>query len=567
MSYRILSFGLVCVALLVVGCVPAASTRQEEGSATQSAPKTLRMGIRTGDQPDPSTGGIGFNNEEAGHIFHSSLSQYDPTTGALEPRIAERVPTIENGDWRLLPDGSMELTWKVRPNVLWHDGTRLAAEDFVFGFKITMDANVFARGTAVLRSISEVAAPDQQTVVVRWKDIYIYANAMLKDTLVPLPRHLLSDLYDAGDKQAFAASPHWTTQWVGVGPYRLDQWLQGSFIEAVAFDQYFMGRAKVDRISIQFFGDVNTLLAAVLAGDLHVVPNGAFKQEEGHVLRTQWEAKGAGTVLTNSSDLRHGKPSWRYPDAPWVKDVRVRQAMVHLLDRQGMVDNLKYGLSTVGDIPLLAEDPVYRLAQQRGLPSYPYDVNRAHRLLAEAGLSRGSDGFYRSQTGDPFTVQVAATADIASQVQELQVIADQWKAGGLDATPLPIPDVQADRNEVRAKARGVVIRGLGLDYTAFREFATSEISSEATRWRGNNFGAYSNPVVDQMVERLLTTIPAAERTQVGADLVKLGLEEVIWIPLFYGPDVVAAKMGVRGVTRVIPAQDVVSWNVHLWEIA
>jgi ABC-type transport system substrate-binding protein len=240
--------------------------------------------------------------------------------------------------------------------------------------------------------------------------------------------------------------------------------------------------------------------------------------------------------------------------------------MVHMIDRQSMVDTLKYGLSAVADIPLLPEDPVYRLAQQRGLPTYPYDVARAHRLLAEAGLTRGPDGIFRSQGGEPFTVQVAATADIASQVQELQVIADQWKTAGLDATSLPIPDVAPDKNEIRARARGIVVKGLKLDYTSFREFITSESASESTRWRGDNIGAYSNAAYDQGVNRLLTTIRSSDREQVGADLVRLSLEELVWIPLFYGASVVAVRKGVRGVTRVLPAQDVVAWNAHLWEL-
>lgn len=63
----------------------------------------------------------------------SSLTVYDTATGTLESRIAARVPTIENGDWKLLPDGRMEVTWKLRPNILWHAGPALTAEDFVFG--------------------------------------------------------------------------------------------------------------------------------------------------------------------------------------------------------------------------------------------------------------------------------------------------------------------------------------------------------------------------------------------------------------------------------------------------
>jgi peptide/nickel transport system substrate-binding protein len=566
---RIIASGALSVVLLLAACGPSApggqGRAQDTGPGPSAAGKTLQIGTALPDEPEPANGGIGFNNKPAGYMFHSALVMYDPTTGELQPRLAERLPTLENGEWKILPEGGMEVTWKLRPNAVWHDGTPLSAEDFLFGFKVGMDGDIFARGTAITRTISDLTAPDPQTLVVRWKENYILANAMIKDTLVPLPRHLMLDLYDTGDKQAFAASPLHTTSWVGLGPYRLVQWQQGTNMEAEAFDRYFLGPAKIGRISIRFYADTNVLLSVVMAGDVDVVPQGAFKQEEAQVLKADWESRGMGTVILSWSDLRHGKPQWRYPEAPWVQDVRVRQALVHLIDRQSVVDTLKGGISAVGEIPLLEEDPVYRLAKQRGLPSYPFDPAQANRLLTEAGLTRGPDGVFRTRTGEPFTMEVAASADIASQIQELVVIADQLKAGGIAANPFPVPP-SADRDKVRAEAKGIIVRGLDLNYNGLREFTTGEVSAESNRWRGRNFGGYSNQAFDEQVTRLLTTVQASQRNEIGADLFKKALEDVVWIPLWYGPDILAARSAVRGVTKVSPAQDAVAWNIHLWEI-
>ncbi len=543
----------------------AQDASREAGPGASSRTTVLRIGVRVDDEPDAVEGGVAFNSSETGYIFHSALTAYDPTTGALEPRIAERVPTIENGDWQVLSDGRMEVTWKLRPNVFWHDGTPLTAEDFVFGFKVGMDPDLFARGTAVLRAIAEVAAPDQQTLLVRWKEVYILANAMGRNTLAPVPRHLLAALYDEGNKQAFAGSTYFMRDWVGVGPYRITDWLQGSFIEAAAFDRYFLGKPKIDRISIRLFGDVNTLMVTIIAGEIDVAPGGSFKQAEAYVLKTDWESKGGGTVIVNYNELRHGVMQWRDPNAPWM-DLRVRQALVHMLDRQAMVDTIMGGLSAVEDIPLPRQDAAYRLAQQRGLPSYPYDLAQASRLLTAVGFTRGADGVFRSPGGEPLVIQAAATADLASNVQLITAIADQWKRAGLDATPFPIPDPHADRDLMRSTVRGALVRGFNLEYAGFRNFITAEITSEATRWRGGNRGGYSNPAFDQMVARLFTTLRTSERDEVAADLIKMGLDELPWIPLFYGSDVFAVKTGVRGLTNVMAGQDVSAWNIHLWSI-
>src|SRR5262249_41102985 len=158
------------------------------------------------------------------------------------------------------------------------------------------------------------------------------------DTVVPLPRHLIRPLAETASKQVVAASPYWTTEWVGLGPYRITQWLQGSFIEAAAFDQYYLGRPNIDRVSVRFFGDSNVLIVSGIGGDVEVVPVGSFKVEEAHTLRAQWEAVGSGSVILSHTRLRLGDWQYRDPSAPWAQDPRVRLALVKLIDRSAMVD-------------------------------------------------------------------------------------------------------------------------------------------------------------------------------------------------------------------------------------
>lgn len=566
MNWRLLLPAIVSICLLTA-CVPGASgPSQQTGSSAPSAPQHLRMGITVNDEPDAEEGGVAFNSSEAGYILHSSLTVYDTSTGKLTPRLSERVPTVENGDWRVSPEGRMELTWKLRPDVLWHDGTRLTADDFVFGFKVTMDSELFARGTGILSSISEIVAPDPQTVVMRWKEINIAANEMGRNRVIPLPRHLIGNLYETATKAAVASNPYWMTEFVGVGPYRMTQWLEGSFIEVAAFDQYFLGRPRIDRITIRYFGDVNTLTVTTIANDIDVAPGGSFKEDEAFALKTQWESRGDGTVMVNLIRTRNGGLQFRDPAAPWVVDVRVRQALVHMLDRQGLVDTLKHGLSQVETIQLSRNSNAYRLAQQQGLPTYPYDVDRAHRLMAEAGLARGPDGTYRTRGGDPFVIQAGATGDIQSNIQEILAIADQWKRAGLDASAFIVPDPHPDQREIRSKINGIDIAPSSLDPGGYRRYATSEISGPANRWRSSNRGGYSHPAYDELVSRLFATLRESEREPITIDLARHLLEHLPLVPLYYTTEVVAVKKGVHGITNVVPGQDVSSWNVHEWKI-
>src|SRR5207248_9897686 len=129
--------------LLTAACAPGGPRPvQPEGqsSAPAGTQKTLRIGI-TADA-EPKEGGIPYSSAAGGfepaYLLHAGLSVYDEQ-GAVQPRLAERVPTLENGDWAVTPDGRMELTWKLRPDAKWHDGTPLTGTDAAFGYRVSMD--------------------------------------------------------------------------------------------------------------------------------------------------------------------------------------------------------------------------------------------------------------------------------------------------------------------------------------------------------------------------------------------------------------------------------------------
>jgi len=531
-----------------------------------ATPKILHVGVTFDDEPTEfavAFGSIGAGGTETRYLLNAPLTIYDDK-GTLMPRLAESVPTIENGGWTVSPDGRMETIWKLRPDVRWHDGTPFTAEDLIFGYRIAMDPE-WALGTRVLRSIDELTAPDAHTLIVRWKNIEIAANQMGLNILPPLARHLMAEPYATVDKQAFAANSYWSDQFVGVGPYRIQQWLRGSFMEVVANDGYFLGRPKIDRILFNYYGDTRGLLVATMAGDVDVIPVGYLKAEEAAVLRAQWEAPGNGSLIVNMVKLRNGWWQWRDPGAPWTQDARVRQAMTRLLDRQNMVDTLHNGLSAVDDIFLPREHPAYELAKQRGLPDLTFDPNQAHRLFSESGLTRGVDGAYRTADGAPFAFEVSTSGDINTNVQEMTAIISAWQTAGLQPTQVLITTNTASR-EAEAKTKGVRLTSEALDYIAFDGSVTSEIATEATRWRGRNSGGYSNPAFDRLWKDLYNTVDLAHQYQIAADLVKFQLDNVLYMPLVYSPSVSANRPMVRGLTSILPYQRLNAWNAHLWEV-
>jgi len=259
---------------LVAACAPA-SEGQDPRSNGQSPP--IRKTLRLGSAREPIAGiavfaGGGEALQRHTWIFHAGLTAYDADYN-LQPRLASKVPSLADGDWIVLPDGGMELTWKLRPNLKWHDGTPLSAEDFVLGIEIARDPALPVVASGGIALVKEAVAMDAVTLVVRWSAPYFGANVGTPAEFPAVPHHIVGDLYRQGDKDAVVNNPYWATEFVGLGPYKLREWALGSYTEGLAFDDYVLGRPKIDRVVVRYFGgDVTTIAGAKVIAPLDPQP-------------------------------------------------------------------------------------------------------------------------------------------------------------------------------------------------------------------------------------------------------------------------------------------------------
>jgi len=563
---------LCCAAVVLASCAPSGpASRQatQSGDQKTSAPKTLRMGMIAGSEPTENIplGSGGTGGGEHPFMLHAGLTIYD-AQGTLQPHVAQRVPTIENGDWKVMPDGQMEVTWKLRPAVKWHDGTPLAASDFVLGLQVARDPEMPIRRPRALSFIADARAPDASTVVVRWKQLYSFANVSgaMDATLPALPRHLLADL-SRGDKHELVNAPYWTREFVGLGPYRINDWVQASQLDLRAFDQYFLGRPKIDRVIVRYFGDANVVVASLLSGDIDMTPMGAMKAEQLVTVKNAWAPTGIGTAYAQVGGARNYRFQYRDPTAPWAQDVRVRQALIHMLDRQTIADTLVYGLTKAADTLPPPEDPIYQALEQKGLSRYPYDLNRAQQLLATAGWTRGVDGVYRSASGQLFDLEVR-TSGKTDNVREGQALAGEWKSAGINATPFAFADNASNKDELKAVYPGLL--GWPLDFSpeAMQGWISTQIPTQGTAWKGSNFGGYVNPRFDSLFDEHLVALETPKRQGLFADLLKILADDAVSVSLYYDTSTytVAYRKGIRGVTMAPSLQQINAWNIQTWEM-
>ena len=135
--------------------------------ATQGEPTSLVLYGRPAGSTTPYL--------ERWFMFHANLTMYDAQDNVV-PHAARKVPSVQDGDWRLLPDGGMEVEWQLRPDVFWHDGTQLTADDFVFGYEVVRDPKLAVPALGELLNVTSVQAPDPLTLIVKWKQASIFGN-------------------------------------------------------------------------------------------------------------------------------------------------------------------------------------------------------------------------------------------------------------------------------------------------------------------------------------------------------------------------------------------------------
>src|SRR5438552_15601333 len=158
-------------------------------SGQPAAPRTLNVGVPTelpGLAPKIDTG---VSDDFTKRLFNATLA-FTQGDGSSHPYLAEGLPQLNSESWLVSADGTMETTYHLRPNLTWHDGQPLVADDFVFAFQVYTTPEFGVSDSGGFRSIESVAAPDPSTVLIRWKETFTDAGQVYNQ-LPPLPKHLL----------------------------------------------------------------------------------------------------------------------------------------------------------------------------------------------------------------------------------------------------------------------------------------------------------------------------------------------------------------------------------------
>jgi peptide/nickel transport system substrate-binding protein len=555
-------------------CVaPAAEptrARSDAGQATAatSAPKVVTLGLDE-DLRNlwnvVTEGGGGGEGKKVLPIMHQPLVT-NAADGSAQPRLLQMLPSIEGGTWKVFEDGSMETTWKLRP-VAWHDGTPFSARDVVFSVQVYQDPELPNSERDVVKFIAGVEQVDPMTVVVKWAETYPFADRIEMRELLILPAHILESTYLDAKAQVLNHPYFSSTEYVGLGPFRMTAWERGSHLDVAANDQFFLGRPRIDRIRVRFIPDSNTLIANLKAGAVQATL-GSKKLDRDLLrsLRREWEARAEGTVMAFPSNYKFAEVQQATnPQPADLADVRVRRALLHAIDRQQLAYAAWEDRGVIADSWV---NPSFQRYQdvKDSIARYPYDVRRASALLEEVGWQRGPDGTLRKD-GKSFALTIR---DFEGEKQPL-IVADYWSAVGVVGTYEYESPAQLQDRQARATFTGVTMYRNNPDIPSVaKRLATSNIPTPGNRWTGSNRGGYSNPEWDRIGSRAVATLDERTRLDLERQLLTIATTDLPLLPLFFDFEEMPVA---RGLTGIVPHtgsapndRPILTWNVHEWDI-
>lgn len=561
---------LACSIVVISACAAPAGgpSSSGPGAPDQVQPSKILVVAVRGEPPSlvrRPFRPLGLTADLSPRMFNADLTIRNDQ-GVPVPYLAESVPQLNTDTWKVNPDGTMVTAYRLKAGAKWHDGQPLTADDFVFSYEVYSKPDLGMSSSLPMNVLAGVTAADPRTLVLNWKTTYPHADGgSASNPLNPLPRHILGQRFLTQDADAFLAGPFWTREYVGAGPFKLDKWETGSFLEAVAFDGDVFGKPKIPRVREIFIPDPNTVLANILSGEAQLTAGDSIRFTDGETLRQQWGDR--GKILNFPNLYRIKQFQWRpeFASTRAFTDLRVRQALANGINFPDVNEAIQAGRAdkAVGPIPPTAG---YFAQLDKTVAHFPYDPRKSEQLMLEAGFTKGSDGVFthaNPQFGRmSFEDNVLANPDSEN---EMHIIADGWRKIGFDIREIVwIPAIASD-NQQRSSFPGISTTSSAVGEPNLANYKSDRIPSAERRWTGSNFGGWPGlPEYDRLVEINETSLDRNARTDAAIQMSKIYSEILPVMPLYFKLNAVAVLNGITG-PRLTDPNGTPEWNIQEWD--
>lgn len=515
----------------------------------------------------------GTKDLESASMIIEPLGRYDQT-GALVPFLAAEIPTLENGG---VSEDLTSITWKLKPDLLWSDGTPVTAADVKFTAEYCMHPEGGCAQAAKFDGVSAVEAIDDLTVKVTFSEAKPNPYGPFMGAQAPIIQAAqFADCLGAKAPECTEAN----FNPIGTGPFRVTEFRPNDVISLEANPNY-RDPAKPAFATMTFKGggDATAAGRAVLeTGEFDYAWNLQLAPE----VIEQMQAGGKGQtiaafgslverIMVNMTDpspsLPEGERATAKHPHPFLTDPAVRQALSMAIDRNLLVE-IGYGQAGRPTCNLV---PAPELYASDNTDCLTHDIDGANALLDEAGWTRGAGGI-REKDGVRLSVLFQTSTNAVRQ--DFQALIKQWWDeigvetelrnvsasvffGGDPGSPDTFQKFYADLEMYANNFDGT-------DPEAYLAAQTCDKAPRPeTQWQGENITRFCDPAYDAMVAELGRTGELEKRGEIARKLNDMVTKESnVIIPLVDRGRVSAHSNSLGGV--VLNTWDSELWNVADW---
>ncbi|PZD97360.1 ABC transporter substrate-binding protein [Paenibacillus sambharensis] len=527
--------GILALTLLLAGCSgnnatggngntaePAgnASSKTSDTSEPSASTQDTMIIARGGDSAalDPSIVTDGESFKATQQMLEPLLGYKDGTT-EVEPLLAE--------SWTASPDG-LTYTFKLRQGVKFHDGTDFNADAVVFNFNRWSDpASPYKFAEDSFYYYDSMFGPEDDRVIKEVKAADAYTvEFVLNKPQAPFLQNLAMPPFAIGSPKAIEEKKEkFKSEPVGTGPFVFKEWKRNESITVEKNPNYWQeGLPKLNRVIITVIPDNSARFTALQNGEIDLMeglnPDDLAKLESAPELQK----------LTRPS-FNVGYLGFNLKKKPF-DDPKVRIALNHAVNKAGIIQAFYGGLAE----PAINPMPPATLGYNPDVQDYPYDLEKAKQLLAEAGYPDGLPGeftFYAMPVARPYMpdgkkVAEAIQADFEKIGVKTNIVSPEW-ATYLDDTK------KGDKDDLYM-----------LGWQGDNGDPDNFLYALLAKGSSNNYSFYGNEEVYQMLVDGQSEQDAAKREELYKQAQVLIKQDAPWIPLVHSTPILAASAKLDG---------------------
>lgn len=479
---------IFCISLIACG----GGEKKSGGGAAGRDKNTLVIALKSSPTNLDSRVGNDNASGRVHELIYSALLQVTPSMD-YTPDLATSWDT---------PDDKT-IIFHLKQGVKFHNGQPLTSKDVKWTYESVMSEDLVTSKKSGYAAVDHIETPDDYTVVFKLKE----PNPGLLDNLN------LGIVPTGADTNVYKSKP------IGAGPYKVVEFRPDDRVVLEAFEGWHAGAPKIKNVVVRIIPDLTTMVLELRRGTVNLAINQIPFENV-----PEFE-KNSDFKVVNTPGSVYQYLAFNMKD-PALAKREVRQAIAHAIDRERIIRDIQRGYAKPTDT-MFGEG---HWARASGLPTYPYDPEKAKQLLAKAGYAKGLKIVFKTSTD-------------AEANSRAQVIQQMLKQVGID--------VQIQQNEMSTFFADIG-KGNFQMYSLSRngiqdpDFYYIIFYSKNIPPEGQNRGYYNNPRIDQLILQGRSTFDRAKRRPTYDEIQRIVQEDLPYLSLYMQQNVAIMRNNIDG---------------------